>query len=213
MEPEKFYQRCLGHLFPAAASRWPSIALAYGGRAYHNVDHLREMLSHLPALHPYPAPAAPPEYVLTDQQASFGLALIYHDIVYKAGRKDNEARSADLLAGHIREDGGRAEQADYCRKLILATKTHTLSEPADHYEALLLDLDLAVLARPAAGYDAYARAIRREFRRFPGVLYRSGRRKALRHLLSQPHLYQSPAARQLWEDKARTNLARELQYL
>lgn len=213
MEPEKFYHRCLRHLFPAATSRWSSIALAYDGRAYHNLDHLREMLSHLPALHPSPAPAAPPAYLLTDKQALFGLALIYHDVVYKAGKKDNEAGSADLLAKHISEDGGLAEQADYCRKLILATKTHTLSDPADRYEALLLDLDLAVLARPTAGYDAYARAVRREFRWFPNVLYRPGRRKALRHLLDQPYLYQSSTARQMWESDARANLTRELKTL
>jgi len=201
MKPADYYHHCLKILAPAAPSEWTSIEAAYAGRAYHNLNHLEEMLGHFTALPTDIAPAAPP---------TFGIALIYHDLVYSAGRKDNEAKSADLAASALREIGTDISQEQYCRKLIMATKTHAATTED---EALLVDLDLAVLARPATGYDAYAKAVRQEFSRFPGFLYRPGRKKALRHFLEKNRIYQTDYFHQRFEDAARTNLEREIKTL
>ncbi|MEL7163638.1 MAG: hypothetical protein AAFN92_22965 [Bacteroidota bacterium] len=162
------------------------------------------MLEHLTLFPLNFAPAAAP---------LFGLALVYHDIVYRAGRKDNEARSADVLERDLRAIGQDQAAVNYSRRLIMATKTHQPSGEDAGEESIMIDLDLAVLARDAAGYDAYAKAVRHEFRRYPGFLYRPGRKKALQHFLEQDHIYHTPFFRERYEDRARENLRRELQAL
>lgn len=201
MKPVDYYHHCLTSIAPGSPSEWSTIAAAYAGRAYHNLDHLEEMLGHFTALPTDIAPAAPP---------IFGIALIYHDMIYVAGRKNNEAKSADLAVIALEKAGGSPAQTAYCHNLIMATKTH---EAATADEALLVDMDLAVLARPAAGYDAYARAVRQEFRRFPGLLYRPGRKKALRHFLEKPRIYHTDYFHQRCEEAARANLKREIKSL
>ena len=205
MKPADFYKACLNALNPDVPSEWPDIAGAYNGRAYHNLNHLEEMLGHLPGLSTSLVPtkswtAAP----------IFGIALIYHDIVYRAGRKDNEARSADRAVAFLQKAGTNEADQNRCRRLIMATKTH---EAATEEEAVLVDLDLAVLAREPGGYDQYARNVRKEFRLFPDFLYRPGRRKALQHFLEKPYIYHSKIAREKWETPARANLKRELERL
>ncbi|MEM9528425.1 MAG: hypothetical protein AAGA31_17565 [Bacteroidota bacterium] len=200
-DPAQYYESCLETLASGATSAWPSIASAYTGRAYHNLDHLREMLGHLQAIPPDFAPAAAP---------LFGMALIYHDIVYRAGRKDNEAKSADRLEMDLIALGRSKTEANFCRSLIMATKSHQPSQKNQTAEAWLIDYDLAVLARDAAGYDLYVAGIRREFRRYPNFLYRPGRRKALQHFLERDWIYQTPVFRQRFEEIARTNIQREL---
>lgn len=201
MKPAEYYHHCLKNLAPEANSEWVTIEAAYAGRAYHNLNHLEEMLGHFTALPTSIAPAAPP---------TFGLALIYHDIIYSAGRKDNEAKSAQLAIKALKKIGASNKQQQYCHDLIMATKTH---DAATEDEALLVDMDLAVLARSPTGYDAYARAVRKEFSRFPGFLYRPGRKKALRHFLEKSRIYQTSYFHQRCEDAARINLEREISTL
>jgi predicted metal-dependent HD superfamily phosphohydrolase len=201
MKPAKYYEACIEALSPEFPPEWPTIAKAYEGRAYHNLNHLEEMLGHLPGLSTSTAPAAEP---------IFGIALVYHDIVYRAGRKDNEARSADQALAFLQKIGvGQADQTR-CRKLIMATKTH---KATTEEEALLVDLDLAVLAREPDYYDEYTLAIRKEFNLFPNFLYRPGRKKALLHFLDKPYIYHGTIARSKWEEAARLNLERELSQL
>jgi predicted metal-dependent HD superfamily phosphohydrolase len=195
---QTYYEDCLASINPDAGSAWPAIARAYVGRAYHNLDHLTEMLSHYRSIAPDLAPAAPP---------IFGIALIYHDVVYRAGRADNEARSADMAVEALQAAGVDTAGQNYCRSLIMATKFHL---PKNDDEGLLVDLDLAVLARSAKGYDAYTEAIRKEFSLFPGFLYRPGRKKALQHFLEQPNIYYHSFFRERWESPARENILREI---
>lgn len=220
MKPANYYQACLNALNPEFPSDWELIAKAYHGRAYHNLNHLEEMLGHLPGLSASTAPAtAPslreiggPEEALLELGTApiFGIALIYHDIVYRAGRKDNEARSADQAVAFLQKAGASEADQSRCRKLIMATKTH---EAATEEEGVLVDLDLAVLARDPAGYDKYARNVRKEFSLFPNFLYRPGRKKALLHFLEKPYIYHGEAAREKWEAKARGNIKNELSSL
>lgn len=203
-DPVEYYERCFQALAPGTSSAWPTIARAYSGRAYHNLDHLQEMLQHLQAIPPNLAPATAP---------LFGMALIYHDIVYQAGRKDNEAKSADQLEVTLLNIGRTKAEADYCRSLIMATKSHQTSTEYGAAEAWLIDYDLAVLARDPNGYDRYTAGIRKEFRRYPNFLYRPGRRKALKHFLEREWIYQTPVFRERFEATARENIRRELEEL
>lgn len=211
MGPSDYYHDCLYQLSPGTSSHWPAIDDAYANRAYHNLNHLREMLGHYRGLPANLRPSSTKEGI--DAVALFGLALIYHDIIYVAGHSDNEARSADLLEQHLLAAGNKQEEVAFCRKLIMATRAHQLSKVDAYAEALLIDLDLAVLARSETGYYRYAKNVRHEFRRYPGFLYRIGRRKALRHFLAQPYIYQTDYFRKQWEVRARENIRRELMRL
>ncbi|MBB4078993.1 putative metal-dependent HD superfamily phosphohydrolase [Lewinella aquimaris] len=188
---------------------WKNIRRAYAGRPYHNLDHLNEMLTHLKR-HQSAAGADP----LPLDPLIFGVALIYHDIVYQPTRADNEARSAQSAVKMLRREGNLSEgRIDRCRRLILSTKKHRPSPDDDGDEALLNDLDLAVLARDPISYDRYADAIRKEFWMFPGFVFRTGRIKTLTNLLDRPHIYHTELGRQEYETPARENLWRELRNL
>ncbi|WP_273443830.1 hypothetical protein [Neolewinella agarilytica] len=206
MEPSEYYQICLQLLNPAAVTAWPAIKKAYEGRAYHNLNHLQEMIGHFPKNAPFRLPES-------RQAAIFGIALIYHDIIYQAGRKDNEKCSADRAEAALLLAGASTAETDYCRSLIMATKTHQPDGPEANDQCLLIDLDLAVLARTPEGYDIYARAVRQEFSWFPDFLYRPGRKKALQHFLEQDFIYYTPMFREGYEDRARANLKREMTLL
>src|SRR3546814_17413824 len=67
-------------------------AYAKPPRAYHDFNHVREVLRH------HAEVAAGPGWV---QPAETFLAVLYHDAVYEAGRGDNETRSAELAVADI----------------------------------------------------------------------------------------------------------------
>lgn len=203
MEPVAYFNKCISVIGSSATFNWSEIEKAYATRAYHNLDHLREMISHLVA-------ASPSLKVTTRREAIFGIALIYHDVVYRAGSKDNERRSADWAESDLRSAGASTEEKDYCRRLIMATKAHIPVGGNQADQALLVDLDLAVLARDSDGYDVYAKAVRKEFSIYPDFLYKPGRRKALKHFLEQPTIYHTPHFQHCFEAIARKNILREL---
>jgi predicted metal-dependent HD superfamily phosphohydrolase len=202
MSIESYFDQLRTQLAPAPLD-WENVRHAYANRAYHNLDHLQEMLDHLE--HHRTAGAT-----VIDEHI-FGMALVYHDLVYKPTRKDNEARSAaaaaDLLGQHPALDQVRI---DRCTQLIMATKIHLPGPDDTGDEALLIDLDLAVLARGTDGYDRYATAVRKEFWMLPGFVFRKGRSKALTSFLDREHIYHTEFGQKAYETKARENLWREL---
>ncbi len=187
---------------------WKHVKRAYAGRPYHNLAHLEEMLDALrkqEGAATFTAPADPPV---------FGLALVYHDIVYKPTRLDNEARSADSAAQALTALGTiAAPRIERCRQLILATRKHLPSCDDNGDEGLLIDLDLAVLARGAAGYDRYRAAIRKEFWMIPGFVFRKKRSEVLTRYLDRETIYATPYGQKTYEAQARKNLWRELRNL
>src|SRR3546814_1812421 len=67
-------------------------AYAKPPRAYHDFNHVREVLRH------HAEVAAGPGWA---QPAETFLAVLYHDAVYEAGRGDNETRPAELAVAEI----------------------------------------------------------------------------------------------------------------
>ena len=134
-------------------------AYATPQRAYHNFGHVQEVL------HRFAEVTAGPGWT---QAVEVYLSVLYHDAVYEAGRKDNEARSADLamerIAQWLPEQG-----VDTLRvaELIHLTARHGQFSPADFGEDGLsldarhfLDCDMAILGAEPAVFDAYRSAIR-----------------------------------------------------
>ena len=94
------------------------------------------------------------------------------------------------------------------RAHVLATRHDDAPPPGD--SALVVDIDLSILGREPAVFDAFDRAIRKEYAWVPGFLYRQKRRQLLQHLLDRPVLYATPALRDRFEAPARANLERAL---
>jgi predicted metal-dependent HD superfamily phosphohydrolase len=134
------------------------------------------------------------------------LALLFHDAVYELLAADNEARSGLLLV----EEGRRAWMNEAvlqrARVLVQATK-HDRAPAIESEEAcIVLDADLSILGADRDAFDAYDRAIRREFASVDATSYAAGRGAVLRSFLERPSIYATRPAQRLWEASARRNL-------
>jgi predicted metal-dependent HD superfamily phosphohydrolase len=186
------------------------LAAAYATppRAYHNLDHVREVLRH------HADVAAGPGWA---QPAETYLAVLYHDAIYEAGRSDNETRSAALAIDAIARwlpdvgvDAGRVAE------LIELTARHGRLAPEDFGADAraddtrrFLDCDMAILGAEPDVFDAYDRGIAAEYRgKVPAWLFRANRRRFLKALLSRPRIYLSDFFHDRYDARARANLRR-----
>ena len=167
-------------------------------RPYHSWRHIRAVLG---ALHRWLGPELPTAL----EQAS-----LWHDAVYDPKASDNEERSADLCAKHLRETGASDETIVRAVALILATKKHV--PPDGKPDALaLLDADLWILGAAERVYDRYAKLIRREYAHVEEDAYRAGRSVVLARFLERDKIYFGdwPGVSRR-ETRARANLRREI---
>lgn len=189
-------------------AQWQALQAAHvtPPRAYHHFGHVKALLQHCQQVAMGPGWAHPREVYL---------AALYHDAVYVAGRKDNEARSAQLALQAIEQWlPGQGVDAQRVQQLILDTARHGQIgvDDVDAETALFLDCDMAILGAPAEVFDAYDRGVAEEYRGVvPGFLYRAGRRRFLQGLLKQPRIFLSDFFHQQLDGAARENLRRTLQ--
>ncbi len=170
-------------------------------RRYHTTTHLRAVLA---AIEPLAAHAG--------DLGAVRLAAWFHDAVYEGRPGWDEERSAQLAQARLPACGVDTTRAGEVARLVRITASHRY-EPADADAMVLCDADLAVLGGDRDTYEAYARAVREEYRHVPDELFRTGRSAVLRHLLDAGHLYGTATGRDLWERTARENIARELEQL
>lgn len=172
-------------------------------RAYHNFAHVREVLRHYAQVTAGPGWESPLEPYL---------AVLYHDAIYEAGRRDNESRSARLAIEQIARwcpDAG--VDSDRVAQLIDLTARHgTLGQAeVDRDAALFLDCDMAILGAAPAVFDAYDRGIAAEYRgHVPDFLFKLNRRRFLKALLARERIYLSDFFHDRYDAQARHNLRR-----
>lgn len=178
---------------------WLEIEKAYGakGRHYHNLRHLDQLLQQL----------LPLKAEIADWDTLL-FSLFYHDIVYNVRRQDNEEKSAELAQKRLQALAYPSERILNCVSQIIATKSHTLSSDAD--TNLFTDADLAILGQDWSTYHNYAQQVRREYAIYPDLLYKPGRRKVLQHFLDMERIFKTSHFYDLYEQKAHSNLSREL---
>ena len=174
-------------------------------RQYHTLEHVDAVLRNVAQLSDAFGLDRTSRAVLT-------LAACCHDVVYDGQPGADERASAEwarreLAAADVPEDAGSRVAG-----LVEATSTH-LAAPSDISAQVLLDADLAVLGAAPAEYDAYAAAVRAEYRRVSAAEWRRGRAALLAGLLARDPLFHTQLARQRWESGARENLRRELALL
>jgi len=174
-------------------------------RHYHGLAHIEAML----------ALAAEYRHLLHDPEA-VEAAIWFHDAIYDSRAKDNEAKSAKLAEKRL---AGRVGPHRLARvaAMISATATHQLppfrDENALDDAALLLDMDLATLGAEPAVFDAYEKAVRREYGWVEEPMWRAGRSAVLQNFIARPHIFNTQIFRDRFEARARENLDRSLRAL
>lgn len=164
-------------------------------RHYHNLTHLEEMID---LYDMYYSNLQFPDEVL--------YSIFYHDYVYKVTRKDNELKSAEHALSILPTNAKLNKQLVF--DMICATQLHQHNKIED--TNWLIDFDLKILSKDWEDYKIYTRQIKKEYNIYPDFLYNPGRKKALEHFLENENIYQTPTFRNLFEDKARENIKKEI---
>ncbi len=179
---------------------WNEIESKYSSKSrhYHNLDHLKNMLSEL-------------DIVKSQVKKLDALlfAIFYHDIIYKSTRSDNEHRSALTFEKRISKTS--FSHLNECMEQIEMTKEHKLSSDQD--TNILLDLDLSILGKSPKEYKEYCIQIRNEYSIYPNFIYRKGRTKALKSILDSNSIFKTDFFKQQYENQAQENLKLELSQL
>ncbi|NHZ97860.1 pantetheine-phosphate adenylyltransferase [Massilia sp. CCM 8734] len=183
-------------------------AYGSGARPYHNLDHLVHGLTEITVWAANAGAGAARMAVLKK-------AFWFHDAVYGggSGAGSNEEQSAQLwLASGLDGDAVALEVAS----LIRATE-HLAPVASRHaLQDVMQGVDLAILGQAADVYDGYARAVRAEYQHVEEADYLAGRERILAHFHAQAvagTLYPDAYFADLYNERARDNLARELETL
>ena len=177
-------------------------------RQYHNLEHLRNMLTNLNAYED-----------LTRQRIKnrdiFKLAIYYHDFVN--GESNDVEKSANAAIKLLQKSKGKyaSNNAALLKKLILATgHTKDLSN-ASFEEKLISDLDMAVLASTPEEYKDYTNKVRKEYedKNYSSSEFDKGRSLFLAKMLETENIFYTPFFQLNYETKARDNIKQELESL
>ena len=136
-------------------------------------------------------------------------SIFYHDYVYKVTRKDNELKSAEHALLILPLNATLNKQLVF--DIICATQLHQHNENED--TNWLIDFDLIILSKDWDDYKIYCNQIRKEYKIYPNILYKPGRKKALQHFLENPFIYQTEVFKTKYEVKARENIRKEISTL
>ncbi|WP_291146650.1 hypothetical protein [Flavobacterium sp. UBA7680] len=200
MNLEKIYSELLLNIGFSAneiQKNWKDLEKAYlaKSRHYHNLTHISAMIE---SFETYRDKLQNPDEIL--------FSIFYHDFVYSASKKDNELKSAEYALAILPENVNLNKQLVF--DTICATQQHQHNNIEDIN--WLIDFDLKILARDWEEYKIYFEQIRKEYRIYPNFLYKPGRAKALKHFLENEFIFQTDAFRNLYEEKARINIEKEI---
>lgn len=176
---------------------WLNLEKAYSGKSrhYHNLTHIKDMLL---SFETYRDKLDKPNEIL--------FSIFYHDYIYKSSKKDNELKSAEFALSIL------PENISFDRQLVFDAICATQQHQHNIIEDInwLIDFDLKILARDWEDYKIYFEQIRKEYSIYPDFLYKPGRAKALKHFLENEFIFRTEEFRNLYEEKARMNIEREI---
>lgn len=195
---------------PAGQRAALQVAYSMPPRAYHSFEHVQEVLRHYAEIDAGPG---------WQQPAEAWMAVLYHDAIYVAGRRDNEQRSASLARDHIQQwlpDAG-LDLARVAQLIELTAHHGSLSAddvgkgPGALDAMHFLDCDMAILGASAGAFDAYDRGIAAEYAGvLPALVFRFNRRRFLKSLLKRDRIFLSEHFHERYEASARDNIERAL---
>ena len=203
MNLDKIYSELLSNIGFSAneiQQNWTDLEKAYSNKSrhYHNLTHLKEMIE---SFETYSNRLQNPNEIL--------FSIFYHDFVYSPSKKDNELKSAEYALAILPENVNLNKQLVF--DAICATQQHQQNEIEDIN--WLIDFDLKILSKDWNDYKIYFEQIRKEYRIYPNILYKTGRAKALKHFLENEFIFQTDEFRSLYEEKARINIEKEISIL
>ncbi|SHE70240.1 HD domain-containing protein [Flavisolibacter ginsengisoli] len=178
---------------------WAEIEKSYSNpkRYYHTLSHLQQFYYELEAAKE-----------LIQNRDALLFSLFFHDLVYNPLRRDNEERSTIIAEHRMTTLDVPLALIKTSMELIMATKSHNLSENGD--TNIFTDADLSILGQPAAVYDDYTTGIRKEYILYSDMLYKPGRKAVVQHFLSQDRIFKTDYFFKKYESMAKENLQREL---
>ncbi|HSY62686.1 MAG TPA: hypothetical protein VK796_12465 [Cytophaga sp.] len=181
---------------------WNEIVKAYSNpkRYYHTLQHLDDILEQLLLVKNH----------IKDWDTIL-FALFYHDVVYNATKSDNEEQSAVYAGERMKKLGISDEIILKCSNQILATKSHLQQSDSD--SNYFTDADLSVLGQEWSSYALYFHQVRKEYAIYPDFLYNPGRKKVLNHFLAMERIFKTDYFFDKLEEKAKSNLKKELKFL
>ena len=179
---------------------WLDLEKAYSqkSRHYHNLRHITAMIE---SFEMYVDQLLFPDEIL--------FSIFYHDYIYSSSKKDNELRSAQYALSVLPENARIDKQLVF--NAICATQLHQHHIIEDIN--WLIDFDLKILAQDWNDYTIYFEQIRKEYNLYPDFLYKPGRAKSLQHFLEHEFIFQTTTFRNLFEEKARENIKKEIALL
>ncbi|TXK45716.1 hypothetical protein FVR03_12270 [Pontibacter qinzhouensis] len=183
-----------------AKSLWQEVEANYTGkeRHYHNLEHLDNFYSQLLKC----------KDQITDWE-TLVLAMVYHDVIYGSPDHRNEERSAELAVEHLRQVNYPEDKIAKCQELILATKSHALSNDQD--TNLFNDADMSILGLERDIYKKYVQNVRLEYASSPQ--FDAGRKRVLNYFLGMDRIFKTDVFYKLYESSARENIKWELSTL
>lgn len=129
--------------------------------------------------------------------------------MYDTLKSNNEEKSAALAEKRMKSVGVSEEIVARVVEMILATKTHVVSENQEvNY---FTDADLSILGKDWEVYRQYAKQVRNEYAIYPDLLYNPGRKKVLKHFIEMNQIFKTDYFTQKYEEQARINIQRELE--
>ena len=202
---EEIFKKEILHIvedFTLIDELWTEIKTNYDKRArhYHNIFHLDSLIEQL----------LPVRSHIGDWQTLI-FSVAYHDIVYNILKKDNEEKSAALAYDRLTKLNCPVPQKEKCKLQILATKQHQMSSDTD--TNYFIDADLSILGFDNKSYFKYTGQIRKEYRHFPDIIYKPGRRKVLSSFLKMKNIFKTKYFQDKYEEQAKINILNELNSL
>ena len=167
-------------------------------RAYHTLEHLHQLFMQLENI------SSASGAVSSD---AIAFAVWYHDIIYKAGARNNEANSATVAGEALTLLAVPESLQQRVKAMIEATQHH---QTDDAETQLFLDADMAILGAPAAEYRRYNKQLAIEFKKVPQLLYKRGRKRFIEKTLAEQKIFKTDGFNQRYEQQARENLYSEL---
>ncbi len=187
-----------------AKRRAKAVVKAYAAayRKYHNWDHIEQVLRWVEMR----------ERTYPDNRVNYAalkLAVLYHDVVYVIGAKDNEERSAEYAAHDLR--AMHVPEKHIAQVVMDIMDTRHMEHPATHEGKLIVDADLCSLAGSLDGVRHNTLSLVEESG-MPKAQFAKGNIAFLTALMGRESIFRSPHTERE-ELAARNNIAQIIPFL
>lgn len=144
------------------------------------------------------------------------MAISWHDSVYKT--YDNNRETSEELSAYRFKHNFDSNLFDFrflnsVKALIIKTDHFKTSSDGGYLNGIIRDIDLHGLGGTWGRFRENSQLIRMEYHNFPDHEFIPGRISFCESMLKRNHIYEITLLREVFEERARENLERELERL